>query len=223
MATQTTTSTNTTNAFASFKWDQFEKMFDEAFTPRGSLYAPSDSARGRSPDPMRSPRSRSTGPPLGTSRTAGAPVPPEEGEFDRLWNDARRVRKTTTTRKRIVQRADSADTDPEVDQLGRMGRRKTKNNFTETERNGIVTLVFELPGIPKSDVKVKFSTQKITVAWQKTTVEDKSEGERLIRERIEKKYLRSIPIPPAVPFDTVRAVLQDERLTITYPRVDILK
>ena len=78
-----------------------------------------------------------------------------------------------------------------------------RSNFTETERNGIVTLVFELPGIPKSDVKVKFSTQKITVAWQKTTVEDKSEGERLIRERIEKKYLRTIPIPPAVPVSFV--------------------
>lgn len=78
-----------------------------------------------------------------------------------------------------------------------------RSNFTETERNGIVTLVFELPGIPKSDVKVKFSTQKITVAWQKTTVEDKSEGERLIRERIEKKYLRTIPIPPAVPVSLV--------------------
>lgn len=93
----------------------------------------------------------------------------------------------------------------------------------ETEHNGIVSLVFNLPGVPKSDVKVKFATQKITVAWQKVTVEEKTEGERLIRERVEKKYLRTIPIPPAVPFDTVRAVLQDERLTITYPRVEILK
>jgi HSP20 family molecular chaperone IbpA len=79
-----------------------------------------------------------------------------------------------------------------------------RTNFTETEHNGIVSLIFDLPGIPKSDVKVKFATQKITVAWQKVTVEEKAEGERLIRERVEKKYLRTIPIPPAVPVSLIR-------------------
>ncbi|QRV74721.1 heat shock protein HSP20 family protein [Ceratobasidium sp. AG-Ba] len=219
MATQTSSTSSKINAFASFKWDTFDKMFDEAFTPRGSVGSLSDT-RGHSPEPSRRShtRSRSAAP-----TTESTPVPAEEGEFDRLWNDARRVRRTTTTRKRIVQRADSADTDPDVDEMGKLRRPKSRrSDFTETEHNGIVTLVFDLPGIPKSDVKVKFSTQKITVAWQKTTVEEKSEGERLIRERIEKKFLRTIPIPAAVPFDTVRAVLQDEKLTITYPRVEIL-
>ncbi|KAG8757281.1 hypothetical protein FRC12_010347 [Ceratobasidium sp. 428] len=220
MATQTSSTSSKINAFASFQWDTFDKMFDEAFTPRGSVGGSSD-VRGHSPEPPRRShtRSRSAAPPT----TESTPVPAEEDEFDRLWNDARRVRRTTTTRKRIVQRSDSADTDPDVDEMGKLRRRKpSRNNFTETEHNGIVTLVFDLPGIPKSDVKVKFSSQKITVAWQKTTVEEKSEGERLIRERIERKFLRTIPIPAAVPFDTVRAVLQDERLTITYPRVEIL-
>ncbi|KAH7341854.1 hypothetical protein B0J17DRAFT_626293 [Rhizoctonia solani] len=198
MATSTRSSkASGKNVFSSFKWDSFDKMFDEAFTPRGSV----------------------------GSLPGNLPVSPEEGEFDRLWNDARRVRKTTTTRKRVVTRSsDSADTDQEVDEMGQLRPRgKTRSSFTETEHNGIVTLVFDLPGIPKSDIKVKFATQKISVAWQKVTIEEKAEGERLIRERVEKKYLRTIPIPPAVPFDTIRAVLQDERLSVTYPRVDILK
>ncbi|CCO30477.1 hypothetical protein BN14_04506 [Rhizoctonia solani AG-1 IB] len=201
MATTSTRSSKTSgkSVFSSFKWESFDKMFDEAFTPRGSV---------------------GSQPPLPL-----APGPPDEGEFDRLWNDARRVRKTTTTRKRVVTRSsDSADTDPEVDEMGQLRPRgQTRSSFTETEHNGIISLVFELPGIPKSDIKVKFAAQKISVAWQKVTVEEKAEGERLIRERVEKKYLRTIPIPPAVPFDCIRAVLQDERLTVTYPRVDILK
>lgn len=87
----------------------------------------------------------------------------------------------------------------------------SRSSFTETEHNGIVNLVFELPGIPKSDIKVKFATQKISVAWQKVTVEEKAEGERLIRERVEKKYLRTIPIPPAVPVS-----LTQRKFTISY-------
>ncbi|KAJ1307449.1 hypothetical protein OPQ81_001550 [Rhizoctonia solani] len=157
MATSTRSSkTSGKSVFSSFKWDSFDKMFDEAFTPRGSVDT----------------RTRSTAP----SPTVA--VPPEEGEFDRLWNDARRVRKTTTTRKRVVTRSsDSADTDPEVDEMGQLRPRgKTRSSFTETEHNGIVSLVFELPGIPKSDIKVKFATQKISVAWQKVTVEEKAEG-----------------------------------------------
>ncbi|CAE6461403.1 unnamed protein product [Rhizoctonia solani] len=222
MATSTRSSkASGKSVFSSFKWDSFDKMFDEAFTPRGSIgSSDTGSSSRRSLDPSRHPdlRTRPTAP-------STAPPPPEEDEFDRLWNDARRVRKTTTTRKRVVTRSsDNADTDPEVDEMGQLRPRgKTRSSFTETEHNGIVSLVFELPGVPKSDIKVKFATQKISVAWQKVTVEEKAEGERLIRERVEKKYLRTIPIPPAVPFDTIRAVLQDERLTVTYPRVDILK
>ncbi|CAE6470717.1 unnamed protein product [Rhizoctonia solani] len=182
MATTSTRSSKTSgkSVFSSFKWESFDKMFDEAFTPRGSIgSSETGSSRRRSLDPNRHSDTRSK--PAVPPTTDPAPVPPNEGEFDRLWNDARRVRKTTTTRKRVVTR------------------------------------------IPKSDIKVKFATQKISVAWQKVTVEEKAEGERLIRERVEKKYLRTIPIPPAVPFDCIRAVLQDERLTVTYPRVDILK
>lgn len=203
-------------------------MFDEAFTPRGSVGASSETSESRrSPDQRRSPEAQAK-PAVSSAtfpRAGPAPFLGDEGEFDRLWNDARRIRKTTTTRKRVVKRSpDSADTDPEVDEMGKLRpRRQSRSHFTETEHNGMVNLIFNLPGVPKADVKVKFATQKITVAWQKVTVEEKTEGERLIRERVEKKYLRTIPIPPAVPFDTVRAVLQDERLTITYPRIDILK
>ncbi|CAE6435476.1 unnamed protein product [Rhizoctonia solani] len=222
MATSTRSKASGKSVFSSFKWESFDKMFDEAFTPRGSVgSSDTGSSSRRSLDPSHHPDAR-TKP---TAPSATTTPPPEEGEFDRLWNDARRVRKTTTTRKRVVTRSsDSADTDAEVDEMGQLrSRAKTRSSFTETEHNGIVSLVFELPGIPKSDIKVKFAAQKISVAWQKVTVEEKAEGERLIRERVEKKYLRTIPIPPAVPFDTIRAVLQDERLTVTYPRVDILK
>ncbi|QRW17860.1 heat shock protein HSP20-like chaperone [Rhizoctonia solani] len=232
MATTSTRSSKTSgkSVFSSFKWESFDKMFDEAFTPRGSIgSSETGSSRRRSLDPNRHSDTRSK--PAVPPTTDPAPVPPNEGEFDRLWNDARRVRKTTTTRKRVVTRSsDSADTDPEVDEMGQLRPRGQtrhvgmdvrsfnppdssflgRSSFTETEHNGIINLVFELPGIPKSDIK-------------KVTVEEKAEGERLIRERVEKKYLRTIPIPPAVPFDCIRAVLQDERLTVTYPRVDILK
>ncbi|GAB1521852.1 hypothetical protein RhiTH_004951 [Rhizoctonia solani] len=228
MATTSTRSSKTSgkSVFSSFKWESFDKMFDEAFTPRGSIgSSETGSSRRRSLDPNRHSDTRSK--PAVPPTTDPAPVPPNEGEFDRLWNDARRVRKTTTTRKRVVTRSsDSADTDPEVDEMGQLRPRgQTRHvgmdvwSFNPPDSS----FLFELPGIPKSDIKVKFATQKISVAWQKVTVEEKAEGERLIRERVEKKYLRTIPIPPAVPFDCIRAVLQDERLTVTYPRVDILK
>lgn len=59
----------------------------------------------------------------------------------------------------------------------------------------MVTATFELPGINKSDVHVSFQNDKMVISWESVTTDERMEGDRLVRERKEKQYVRTLPLP----------------------------
>ncbi|KAG8881845.1 peptide-N4-(N-acetyl-beta- glucosaminyl)asparagine amidase [Tulasnella sp. 332] len=84
------------------------------------------------------------------------------------------------------------------------------------------TATFDMPiGLPTSDIHVGYSMQygaeKATVSWQHVTVEEIVEDGKLVREKKERKYHRTLPLPRGTKFDTVKAFLQDGVLTLAYP------
>ncbi|KAG9005083.1 hypothetical protein FRB93_009952 [Tulasnella sp. JGI-2019a] len=85
-----------------------------------------------------------------------------------------------------------------------------------------MTATFDMPvGLPKSDIHVGYSmeygAEKATVTWQHVTVEEIVEDGKLVREKKERKYHRTLPLPRGTKFDTVKAFLQDGVLTLAYP------
>lgn len=63
-----------------------------------------------------------------------------------------------------------------------------------------MTATFDMPaGLPKGDMHVAYSmeygAEKATVSWKHVTIEEIVEGGKLIRERKERRYHRTLPLP----------------------------
>lgn len=52
-----------------------------------------------------------------------------------------------------------------------------------------------MQGVKKSDVHVSYQNDKVVVSWETVTVEDKLEDGKIVRERRERKYVRTLPLP----------------------------
>lgn len=57
-------------------------------------------------------------------------------------------------------------------------------------------------GLTKEDIHVSFTNtpggEKITVSWQHTEILEVMEAGKLVRERKERKYMRTLPLPRGV-------------------------
>lgn len=100
-----------------------------------------------------------------------------------------------------------------------------------------ITATFDLPGIKKEQAHVSFRWNHLVVTWQTVKITEKEEGGRLVREREEKKYTRTIPLPEGtkvsecpsplsceadrrvLQFEEVRAVMDNRQLTLSYPNM----
>ncbi|KIJ51027.1 hypothetical protein M422DRAFT_158906, partial [Sphaerobolus stellatus SS14] len=81
-----------------------------------------------------------------------------------------------------------------------------------------VTATFDLQGVKKSDVHVSYQNDKVVISWESVTTEERTEGNRIIREHREKKYVRTLPLPESTKFEGVKASMDGRRLIVTYPK-----
>lgn len=100
-----------------------------------------------------------------------------------------------------------------------------------------ITATFDLPGIKKEQAHVSFRWNSLVVTWQTVKISEKEENGRLVREREEKKYTRTIPLPEGTKvsmllpsssheadycvcqFEEIRAVMDNRRLILSYPNM----
>lgn len=67
--------------------------------------------------------------------------------------------------------------------------------FRDSSDGKAVTATFHLPGIPKEDVHISFQPDRLIVTWQTVKITESQEGDRLVRERREKNYIRTLHLP----------------------------
>jgi len=92
-------------------------------------------------------------------------------------------------------------------------------SFRESRSGRTITATFDLPGIKKDQAHVSFRWNNLVVTWQTVKISEKEEDGRLVREREEKKYTRTIPLPDGTKFEEIRAVMDDHRLILNYPNM----
>jgi len=97
-------------------------------------------------------------------------------------------------------------------------RKKSKVTFQDSADGKMVTATFDLQDVKKSDVHVSYQNDKVVISWESVTTDERTEGERVIRERREKKYVRTLPLPDATKFEEVKASMDGRRLIVTYPK-----
>lgn len=58
-----------------------------------------------------------------------------------------------------------------------------------------MTATFDMPGVKKQDVHVSFQRSRLVITWETVNVTEREEKGQIIRERKEKIYSETIPLP----------------------------
>jgi len=93
-----------------------------------------------------------------------------------------------------------------------------KVTFRDSSDGTRTTATFDLQGIKKSDVHVSFQNDKVVVSWETVNVEEKMEDGKIVRERRENKFTRTLPLPRGAKFEQVKASMDGRHLNLTYPK-----
>ena len=82
---------------------------------------------------------------------------------------------------------------------------------------------FELPGVSKEDITIAIAGEYLTVE-AKREFEEEEKTEKFFRSELGTgKLIRTLMLPVEVEIDKVKAALKDGLLTITLPKVKVVK
>lgn len=81
-------------------------------------------------------------------------------------------------------------------------------------------LSLELPGMTRDDVKVEAEGDVLTVSGEKSSSEEKSEGQVHVTERAHGAFSRSIFLPRSVDPTRITATMKDGVLKVAIPKRD---
>ncbi|EPQ52844.1 hypothetical protein GLOTRDRAFT_140446 [Gloeophyllum trabeum ATCC 11539] len=108
-------------------------------------------------------------------------------------------------------------------QKPKLVRRKSIVNFKESADGRTVTAVFDLEGVKKEDMHVSFHSKRVTITWKTVSVIEYEEEGTMVREREEKQFSRTIPLPEDTKFEEVRAIKEGGRLVLHYPNMRCIR
>lgn len=82
----------------------------------------------------------------------------------------------------------------------------------------MMTATFDLPDVDKKDVHVAFQTTQLTITWESTLVTERREADRtIVRERKERKYARTLPLPTGTQVSMSCYVLCEDQPQVLTP------
>ncbi|KAG6335661.1 hypothetical protein ID866_3419 [Astraeus odoratus] len=154
--------------------------------------------------------------------------------LDHLWDELRRVKERQEakrpTKVKSLETAAAAPSGvsrspPDQSAMPRkvtppqLKRRKSIVSYRESHDGRTKTAIFDLPGVKKHHIHISFRCDHLTVEWTTIKITEVEEDGRLVRERKEKIYTRTIPLPKGTKFEEVRATMDDRRLILTYPNM----
>jgi len=132
----------------------------------------------------------------------------------------------TIVRKRTIHQGEmdkSPAASPVSSDSGKLRRRRSRFHLMRDNDADYVTAVFDLPNVRKDDIHVAYQFDRLTITWESRAVSERREVDgTLVRERKERKYARTLPLPPSTQFDHIHAFLEDGRLSVTYPKFPMM-
>jgi len=154
-------------------------------------------------------------------RPIGLPLPASsssESASNSTSNDAGSLGLSASTPSPPPQHPSSVPREGAKSPTPKIKRRKSKVTFQDSADGKTVTAKFDLQGIQKSNVHVSYQNDKVVISWESVTTDERTEGERVTRERKERKYVRTLPLPEGTQFEEVKASMDGRYLTLTYPK-----
>jgi len=142
----------------------------------------------------------------------GPETPPEW--IDEVWQNVREAKA-----RGFKHNGKLGVTSRNAQQKPKLVRKKSIVNFKESADGQTVTAVFDLEGVKKEDMHVSFHSKRITITWKTATFDEYEEEGTMVREREEKQFSRTIPLPEDTKFEEVRAFKEGGRLVLHYPNM----
>ena len=139
-----------------------------------------------------------------------------------LWRGARRNPFRDLTRMETA-------FDRMFDNFPEVTARTGENRFTfapsceVSEENNHYTLKFDLPGIPKDQVKIELADNRLTVSAERKEETRKDTKKVHLEELSYGSYMRTFTLPSAVDEKKVDAKYDNGVLTITIPKMESAK
>ncbi|MFQ5508283.1 MAG: Hsp20/alpha crystallin family protein [Leptospirillia bacterium] len=112
---------------------------------------------------------------------------------------------------------------PEPFTLIEGGRREFAPRVEVVEKDGVILVTAELPGMDEKDVEVTLTADALTLTGEKkeeAEVKEKKEG-YFHSERFYGRFKRVIPLPEGVETDKVEATFKKGVLTVTLPKAEV--
>lgn len=155
--------------------------------------------------------------------------PPElEGDgsaaLDELWWSLRRKKEQKMAKERAKVRSleehqeapDAAA--PKSSEGKTLKRQKSVTSFRESPDRLTVVASFDIRGCPKENVHVSFQRHRLVVTWGCIEVSEwEDENGVRIRERTEKNFQRTIPLPEGTRFEEITGAMSGKHLLLRYP------
>ncbi|TFK40401.1 hypothetical protein BDQ12DRAFT_496417 [Crucibulum laeve] len=101
-------------------------------------------------------------------------------------------------------------------------KQKSISNFRESTDGRSIVVTFDMPPqVAKQDVHLSFQRNRLIITWETQEVNEWEEDGIILRERVERSFHRTLPLPEGTRFEEIQAVMndRDRRLVLRYPNM----
>ncbi|TFY82257.1 hypothetical protein EWM64_g1760 [Hericium alpestre] len=217
-------------------WEAFDRIFT---TQPSSATVRGDDAedeyivdRPMAPEPFSTPLNS-----FASTSSTEPETPADSDSLDRVWSEVRRKKErqmaTQPSKVKSLEAWSASEQTPPAPTVvpppraaaakPHLKRQKSNVFFKESRDGRLVTATFDLAGVKKEDMHVSFQADRLVVTWRTVRVTDRIENGTIFRDREEKKYSRTIPLPSGTKFEEVRASRDHRCLILTYPNMRAIR
>ncbi|KAI0065106.1 hypothetical protein BV25DRAFT_1799105 [Artomyces pyxidatus] len=172
----------------------------------------------------------STPPFLSQASTSSAEptTPAESVSMDRIWDEVRKqneraMAKSPSKIKSLEVATHSIESSPQAGQrthaAPQLRKQKSQVTFKDSPDGCMVKATFDLPGVKKDRMHVSYRVDRLIVTWKTIKVTEREEDGKVLRDREESNYSRTIPLPAGTKFEDIEAFKEHPGLVITYPKL----
>ncbi|KAF8917440.1 hypothetical protein CPB85DRAFT_1431361 [Mucidula mucida] len=186
--------------------------------------ATSVSSRSRSTPASESKSSRVRGE-FSFSDDKSIPLVEDQG-LDELWGSLRQKKEQRLSKEKSkVASLEEAELDPPLSrrpppppQQKSVKKVKSVTTLNVSEDGRTVVAFFDMTGVLKENVHVNFKFPRIYISWfVETVTESEDEEGRIVIERIQKDYQRTLPVPEGTKFEEIRGTMNGRHLVLKFP------
>ncbi|KAF5367497.1 hypothetical protein D9758_003745 [Tetrapyrgos nigripes] len=94
---------------------------------------------------------------------------------------------------------------------------KSLTSFRESSDGRTIIAFIDVQGVGKQDVHVSFQRNRLVVSWEVVEVTEHEEDGQIVRERKEKNFQRTFPLPEGTRFDEISGAMNGRNLVLRYP------